>query len=298
MTPPPVPLKVHATRHADMLADRAVWGLTDTDEAELRDAGAIADPTFDLAAAAADLAFASQARSSVPMPSALRARILADAAARFDGPILAKIGSSSTPLPAASTVKSASSSLASEFRMDAPTVRTPRWLPWAVAAVATFAAAVAWFPSRGTGTGSGELLPVAQQRERMISSDPSARVVAWTDFAHPVSNEPPEIKGVRGDVVWSSSQQKGFMRLSGLRENDPNVERYQLWIIDERGLEQRVNGGLFDACRTGDTIVPFTPDLPIRSAAIFAVTIERPEGVVVSDMKRRACAAVVPAKGS
>jgi hypothetical protein len=132
----------------------------------------------------------------------------------------------------------------------------------------------------------------------MISSDPSARVVAWTDFAHPVSNEPPEIKGVRGDVVWSSSQQKGFMRLSGLRENDPNVERYQLWIIDERGLEQRVNGGLFDACRTGDTIVPFTPDLPIRSAAIFAVTIERPEGVVVSDMKRRACAAVVPAKGS
>jgi hypothetical protein len=291
---PPVPLKIHAPRHADLLADRAVWGVSDADEAELNEAGAITDPTFDLAAAATDLAFTTQSRAVDPMPAGLRARILADANARFGGPVLAKIGANADRATAAPAM----TSLTADLRMDAPTTRPTRWLPWAVAAVATFAAATAWLPGLRPATGTAEVLPVAQQRERMISTDPSARVLAWTDFAHPVTNDPPELKGVQGDVVWSSAQQKGFMRLSGLRENDPKVERYQLWIIDERGLEQRVNGGLFDSCATGETIVPFTPDLPIRSAAIFAVTIERPEGVVVSDMKRRACAAVVTAKGS
>jgi hypothetical protein len=293
---PPVPLKAHAPRHADLLADRAVWGVSDADEAELHQAGAITDPTFDLAAAAADLAFTSQTRAVDPMPASLRARILADANARLGGPVLAKIGAEATGKTAAASPIAPGVKV--DVRMDAPSRRTPRWLPWAVAAAATLAAATAWIPAIRPASPAGDLLPIAQQRERMISTDRSARVLAWTDFAHPTTNEPPEIKGVSGDVVWSSAQQKGFMRLSGLRENDPKVERYQLWIIDERGLEQRVNGGLFDACATGETIVPFTPDLPIRSAAIFAVTIERPEGVVVSDMKRRACAAVVTAKGS
>jgi anti-sigma-K factor RskA len=84
------------------------------------------------------------------------------------------------------------------------------------------------------------------------------------------------------------------MRIVGLKANDPTAERYQLWIIDERGIEQRVSGGLFDVASTGEVVVPFKPELKIKGAAIFAITIEKPEGVVVSDMSRRACWAVAP----
>ena len=120
-----------------------------------------------------------------------------------------------------------------------------------------------------------------------------AGVWTWTDFKHPVTKEDPEVRGVSGDVVWNESRQQGYMRLAGLPRNNPAVERYQLWIIDERGLGQRVNGGVFDVTQAGEIVIPFTPDLPIHHAALFAVTIEKPEGVVVSDMTRRACAAAV-----
>lgn len=116
--------------------------------------------------------------------------------------------------------------------------------------------------------------------------------VAWADWA--VDGKGPEIPGVRGDVAWSDSAQKGYMRFTGLPANDPQKQQYQLWIIDkERGMSQRISGGVFNG-GPGETIVEIEPRLLVHRAAAFAVTIEQPGGTWVSDMTRRVNIAPVP----
>ncbi len=73
----------------------------------------------------------------------------------------------------------------------------------------------------------------------------------------------------------------------GLRPNDPSVEQYQIWVIDERGMEQKVSGGVFNASADGEIVVPINPSIDLRRVALFAVTIEEPGGTVVPSLKRR-----------
>ncbi|MEM7756475.1 MAG: hypothetical protein AAF297_12690 [Planctomycetota bacterium] len=84
------------------------------------------------------------------------------------------------------------------------------------------------------------------------------------------------------------------MRITGLTSNDPDEWVYQLWIFDKTrdagDLSQRpVDGGVFNfdaAMRdpdTGDVLVPINAKLPVGEAFLFAVTVEKPGGVVVSD---------------
>jgi anti-sigma-K factor RskA len=251
-------------REEELLADLSVQGLDAAETTELNNLGATESDieSFELAAAAAMLAFEARGAAAYePMPAALRVRIENDLNARFGG------GSLKMPV----VTRSGGAS----------------WLGWAVAAMATITAVFAWWT-----TPKAAPVPVAMQRQAIVES--GAKVIPWSDFKHPATQAEPEIKGVSGDVAWSEAEQRGFMRIVGLKANDPTVERYQLWIIDERGIEQRVSGGLFDVASTGEVVVPFKPELKIKGAAIFAVTIEKPEGVVVSDMSRRACWAVAP----
>ena len=93
--------------------------------------------------------------------------------------------------------------------------------------------------------------------------------------------------GVQGDVVWDARTQSGYMRFTGLRRNDPSQEQYQLWIFDgQRDQRYPVDGGVFDADGAGELVVPIRARLEIRTPLAFAVTIERPGGVVVSDRRR------------
>jgi hypothetical protein len=95
-------------------------------------------------------------------------------------------------------------------------------------------------------------------------------------------------RAVQGDVVWDARTQTGYMRFVGLRRNDPSSEQYQLWIFDGRRDERYpVDGGVFDV-RGGEdeVIVPIRARLPVGTPLAFAVTIERPGGVVVSERNR------------
>jgi len=86
-----------------------------------------------------------------------------------------------------------------------------------------------------------------------------------------------------GDVVWHSGLQRGYMRIVGLPANDPRKNQYQLWIFDStRDAKYPVDGGVFDVTEGGEVVVPITAALQVRSASLFAVTIEPPGGVVVS----------------
>jgi hypothetical protein len=93
---------------------------------------------------------------------------------------------------------------------------------------------------------------------------------------------------VKGDVVWDARTQTGYLRFVGLRRNDPSLEQYQLWIFDgSRDQRYPVDGGVFDVRSDGDElVVPIRASLPVGTPLAFAVTIERPGGVVVSDRNR------------
>jgi hypothetical protein len=98
---------------------------------------------------------------------------------------------------------------------------------------------------------------------------------------------------VSGDIVWDPATQTGYMRFLGLRRNEPNAEQYQLWIFDARRDERYpVDGGVFNisGAKDGD-VIPIKAKLTVGVPLVFAITIERPGGVVVSDRKRIAALA-------
>ena len=108
-------------------------------------------------------------------------------------------------------------------------------------------------------------------------------------------NDPRGI-AVRGDVVWDPKSQTGFMRFVGLPHNNPLTEQYQLWIVDgHRQQAYPVDGGVFDVTSSHgeEVVIPIRSKLYVEFAMTFAVTIERPGGVVVSDRSRVAAIAQV-----
>jgi len=83
--------------------------------------------------------------------------------------------------------------------------------------------------------------------------------------------------------------QKGYMHFHGLEPNDPVKSQYQLWIFDPArpAWEAKpVDGGVFDVSSSGDVIVAVDPKLSVSSPSLFAVTMEVPGGVVVSERER------------
>jgi hypothetical protein len=121
----------------------------------------------------------------------------------------------------------------------------------------------------------------AQLREQLLASQNSARA-DWSATKDPAG------KAATGEVVWNKEQQRGTMRFRGLAKNDPKVAQYQLWIFDKtRDDKFPVDGGVFDVdSETGDVIVPIRATLPVATPTLFAVTLEKPGGVVVSKRER------------
>lgn len=98
------------------------------------------------------------------------------------------------------------------------------------------------------------------------------------------ASKDPAAAGVTGDVVWDPATQRGFLHFAGLAPNDPAVHQYQIWIFDA-GRDKRypVDGGVFDVpANASDVIIPIRAALMVHKPAAFAVTLEKPGGVVVS----------------
>lgn len=95
----------------------------------------------------------------------------------------------------------------------------------------------------------------------------------------------PAASGVTGDVVWDPATQKGFLHFVGLKPNDSTVMQYQIWIFDgERDKRYPIDGGVFDVpANAADIVIPIRAAVVVRKPAAFAVTAEKPGGVVVSD---------------
>jgi hypothetical protein len=95
----------------------------------------------------------------------------------------------------------------------------------------------------------------------------------------------PAAAGVTGDVVWDPVTQKGFLHFAGLQSNDPSAMQYQIWIFDgERDKRYPIDGGVFDVpANATDIVIPIRAAVLVHKPAAFAVTAEKPGGVVVSD---------------
>lgn len=121
----------------------------------------------------------------------------------------------------------------------------------------------------------------AEERERLLAK-PGTEKIEW------VAAKDDDVKDASGDVVWNAAEQRGSMRFHGLAKNDPKQSQYQLWIFDKtRDDKYPVDGGVFDVdAKTGDAIVPITARVLVRQAALFAVTVEKPGGAVVSKRER------------
>jgi hypothetical protein len=155
-------------------------------------------------------------------------------------------------------------------------------------------------------SGDGKPPVLAELRGKLLAEDPEAVTVAWKkagDDPAIVAGEADlesvsglESVGALGDVVWSSARQQGYMRFRGLAANDPTVAQYQLWIFDaERDEAYPVDGGVFDVpAAGGDVVVGIDPRLRVSRATAFAITVEKPGGVVVSSRKRLPLLAAVP----
>ncbi len=127
-------------------------------------------------------------------------------------------------------------------------------------------------------------------RERLLALKTTARV-EWN------ATKDPAAKGATGDVVWNAEEQRGTMRFKGLAKNDATRAQYQLWIFDKaRDDKYPVDGGVFDVDNeTGDVVVAIKAKLPVDKPTLFAVTVEKPGGVVVSKRERIVVTAKLPA---
>ncbi|MEQ9495693.1 MAG: anti-sigma factor [Deltaproteobacteria bacterium] len=123
--------------------------------------------------------------------------------------------------------------------------------------------------------------PSAIELRAQMMKDPNAVKLVWTKAKDALS------PSTEGDVVWNTKTQTGYMRFKGLAKNDPKANQYQLWIFDgTRSDATPVDGGVFDISAEGDVVVPIDAKLPVFEPTLFAVTVERPGGVVVSKRER------------
>ena len=246
-------------RMLDLLCKKAVYGLDANEEQQLteiqRDAGVADDAlSFELTAAAIGM---TAVDANEEMPAALRERIVADAAKHFESP-----QRESLPIVRGSEQPVRSSIF--------------NWLGWAFAAAACIALAFNIYYTRQQ---QPDKLTTAQMRLRLIETAPDLARGSWG--AGNVKEIVPA-----GDIVWSDAKQAGYMRLSGLPKNDPNQKTYQLWIFDETQSEKTpIDGGTFDVNADGEVIIPIHPKLRPRNTKMYAITIEKAGGVVVSDRK-------------
>ncbi len=306
--------EAEALRAHELLLDRATHGLAPAEAAELAALGADGDDSFDLAAAALDVATVRVEA----MPAGVADRILAAANAALaagGGSQAARARDTGAPPVMPQTLAGVvparpidtslrfvepqptgapppvqpGAPLAAPVPAPAPMIpfrrrsRAPVIAAWiaAAACLALAVGAVLWARGQERAPAIAAAPSPAEARAALLATAGDAATLAWQATGDAAGS------GASGDVVWSPSKQRGYMRFRGLAPNDPRVTQYQLWIFDKRRDDRfPVDGGVFDVTETGEVIVPISAKLPVGDAVLFAVTVEAPGGVVVSKRER------------
>jgi hypothetical protein len=299
----------------DLLIKQVTEGLSPAEQRELDvlDDDAASGYLRDFERAAAAIALATSANSEA-MPARLRQRL--DQSARtFFGAAPAAGGAADNAHSAQDAARTDNAGGAQSAQRSPPPP-APQPAPaaarngygsgaygWWAAAACLVLAALGWLrpPSPVPPPVAGSLAPPAAIAPPTAAPIPSTTPTppapaAAAEARAALLAEPSTLKikmaatkdpggaGATGDVVWDPATQRGYLHFVGLAPNDPTVHQYQLWIFDgARDQRYPVDGGVFDIPANGrDVIVPIHAAIAVLKAAAFAVTVERPGGVVVS----------------
>ena len=277
-------------RLMELLADRALWALEAPEASELeqllRQYPHI--DTQSLERVVATLEDGSDAHSNVPLPQGLVTRILARAKGSHGS---TDANSARQPLESRQGDMYVSRADVTRPGQSSRPNQLPEYLGWMAAAACLLLAAMSWLRPQ-SGPVSFSPVAAAQARTAILRDAEHSVQCNWQ------AQEDPASVGTAGDVVWNESQQQGFMRFQGLAANDPQAEQYQLWIFDaSQDPATPIDGGVFDIpAGQEEVIVPIHPKLRVRSATMFAITVEKPGGVVVSKRTRLPLLATLVAK--
>lgn len=284
-------------RLVDLSADFAL-GMQESDEqSELHrlDPDGSAREAFEAVAAELDIAFAET--DPVDMPAGLEERLFAG-----------------IPSPATSQATQAQPELRlTSDQADiagSPQMHSPRgaWFPWLVAAASLAVTAGVLLRPQAQAPQPASQPTAMEKRDALIqlhAGDEDLLRYAWTP-----TGDPAVVGEVTGELIWDEATDEGYMTIGGLEVNDPSQYQYQLWIFDatrpqgdlpQHGdafgglLTQRpIDGGVFDITDDGEVVIPIDPKLLVKQGVAFAVTVEPPGGVVVSDRSRVPLLAIPP----
>jgi hypothetical protein len=252
----------------ELLADRSLVGLDDLEtrrlEVLLAEHPWVRHDCMDDAAARLADAFEQEAGCSEEVPddvaSRIKAGIHAEASSKDEGTL----------------------NLNTFDQAPANPIGWAGWVGWTAAAAALVFAATLWQPPVRSIQSSTQLVS-------WVEEHPDA--VRW-DWSPGLVNPAEDVTGY---VTFSPEAQEGYMMIKGLEPNDPRIQQYQLWIWDkEREPDPEnpqplaadvhpVDGGVFDVNSEGEVVIPITLPLRVGTPYLFAVTVERPGGVVKSD---------------
>ncbi|MEM9351778.1 MAG: anti-sigma factor [Planctomycetota bacterium] len=276
-------------RLAELLADRALFGLDDAEDRELEGLAQLMSDaereSFDRAAASGQLAAIGVIE---PMPAAVAEQV------RRDGESM--VAGFANPADRVVTRRPASG--------EGAVFSLREGLAWFVAAASLV---FVWFATLDQPAELAELDPIEAVDPSSSSEGPSSEDKPLSveslraELLADAEASPGEVVLVEwapggdasgaeaeGDVLWSNKRQRGVMRFRGLAANDPTAEQYQLWIFDEaQDDDYPIDGGVFDVPSSeGDVLVEVDAKLPVTGVKLFAVTVEKPGGVVVSSRER------------
>ena len=273
----------------DLLIQDVVYGLSASEQTEMdqlvRELDISNNDRFDFTVGAIDQGWNSSEDLPAEFSQQLRSRIIQQASSH--------VGAAESSFTSSAVATDQHSSDVTDSRVR-PTVQTQasstgwtsreKWFGLITAASLLFglASALGWLPNRQqTVEDVVAELSLQEQLDQFRSAAPSdLRQVTWT------ANEDPSATNASGEVLWRDQRQTGFMVFRDLQVNDPTVQQYQLWIVDaQRSSERPVDGGVFDITG-GQVIVPIDAKIKVSQAEMFAITIEKPGGVVVSERER------------
>jgi len=249
-------------RLLQLLADEATEGLSGSQfyelEQEIQARPDVPRNGIELAAAAAALAM--MGGTPERLPHRMRARLLADAALFMAHP---QRTSGETPTRVDSAPESPGN-----VRLANRSSRAA----WLVAAASMVFAVVGW----RQGPAPTQEAPVQVRYEQFVQR---ASDLVQGPWVAKVDN----YRGVSGRVVWSDAEQAGYLVFTGLPANARH-RQYQVWIVDPQRDPHPVDGGVFDVPPVrGPITIPMHAHLPVRHPVVFAITLEKEGGVVVSD---------------
>ncbi len=282
MTSTPFPDKSPIdSRLFDLMVKQATEGLSETEQRELQQLSGDypGEPErIELTVAATELAMNEQFgadQASPVVPDSLRQRLNQDAERFFSAPSNHTGGKSldSTGQPGAS----GGSRLTPVSTIGRPVTKR-EILAIVIAAACLLLVFTGLNPMAWDVTGGSKVAATPQQRLNALLASPPDDLIRldWI----PVNDA-----NVSGQVVWSDQQQTGFMVFKDLDANDPRQRQYQLWVFDtDEDQKYPVDGGVFNIANAGQrSVIPIDARIPVDKAVQFAITVERPGGVVVSE---------------